>query len=231
MSAESVPPAAAQPSVPVERVGRGALAALVVIPVGVLAWVVVWSLGYIAAIVGAVVAFGAFWLYVRGAGRISRVGALVVLGITVVTLLLAFFAGIVLDVARGFGEGSGLGTWGAFTHDQFWPSFWELFPDILPEYKGDFAWAIGFGALGSFATLRTAFAAASGGTPAGTVAAGTVPAAGTPAADAPVLAPEGAAPAVAYAPAAAPEAPVEPVAAAQPEPGQEPDVADEAPAR
>lgn len=157
MSAPSVPS-----STPAERVGRGALLALLVIPAGVGAWLLVWSFGYIASIVAAGVAFGAFWLYTRGAGGISRLGALVVLGITVVTLLLAFFSGIVLDAARGFGEGSGLGTWGAFTHEQFWPTFWDIVPPVLPDYGSDFAWALGFGALGSWATLRTAFAAAKG---------------------------------------------------------------------
>lgn len=155
MSAPSVPSSA-----PVERVGRGALLALLVLPAGVAAWLVVWSLGYIASIVAALVAVGAFWLYTRGAGAISRRGALVVLGITVLTLVVAFFGGIVLDAAQGLGEASGLGTWGAFTHEQFWPTFWDVVPPVLPDYGTDFAWALGFGALGSWATLRTAFAAA-----------------------------------------------------------------------
>lgn len=203
MSAPSVPTSAR-----VERVGRGALVALLILPAGVAAWLLVWSLGYVASIVAALVSVGAFWLYTRGAGGISRVGALVVLGITVVTLLIAFFAGIVLDVAKAYGDVTGLGAWGAFTHEAFWPSFWQDFPAVFAEERGDLLWAVGFGALGSFATLRTAFAAAKG-----------VPAA-APTADLPpegvipAAAPEGGAPAVAYE-AAAPVAPAiaEPVAA------------------
>lgn len=149
------------PHLPVrENVGRGALAALVTVPVGVIAWVIVWGFGFVASIVGFVVALLALRLYLWGAGRISRAGAAVVLLTTTVTLLVAFFAGIVYDAAIGFGEGSGLGAWGAFTHPDFWPAFWEVVPPVLPEYLPDFGWAVGFGALGSFATIRSAFAAA-----------------------------------------------------------------------
>ncbi|UZN04209.1 hypothetical protein [Cellulomonas sp. S1-8] len=149
------PPAAAR-----ENIGRGTLAALVTLPVGVAAWVIVWGLGFVAAIVGAVVAFVALRLYVWGAGRISRVGAAVVLLTTAVTLVVAFFAGIVYDAAVAFGEASGLSAWESFTQAGFWPLFWDVLPEALPDYMPDFAWALGFGALGSFATLRAAFAAA-----------------------------------------------------------------------
>jgi len=149
------------PAAPVrENVRRGTLAALVTVPVGVAAWVLIWGLGYVTAIVGAVVAFVALRLYVWGAGRISRVGATVVLVTTAVTLLLALFAGMVYDGATAFVEGSGLSAWAALTHGEFWPLFFEVLPDALPDYLPDFGWAIGFGALGSFAVLRSAFAAA-----------------------------------------------------------------------
>ena len=83
------------PYLPVrENVGRGAPAALVTVPVGVIAWVIVWGFGFVASIVGFVVALLALRLYLWGAGRISRAGAAVVLLTTTVTLLVAFFAGI-----------------------------------------------------------------------------------------------------------------------------------------
>ena len=152
----SIPQAAAEPR---ENVGRGALFSLATIPAGVAVWVLLWGLGFIASIVAALVAFLAVRLYVWGAGRLSRVGAVVVVAVTVVTLALAFFGGIVLDGAVGFGELSGLGTWGAFLHEEFWPAFWLVFPEAAPEYLPDLGWAVAFGALGSFATLRAAFAA------------------------------------------------------------------------
>jgi len=168
------------PSAPArENIGRGALAALITVPVGIAAWVVVWSFGYVAAIVGFVVAFLALRLYVWGAGRISRAGAAIVLLITVVTLGLAFLAGIVYDAALSFGDASELGTWGALTHPDFWPVFAEILPVAFPDYLPDLGWALGFGALGSFATLRAAFS-----TPATPDAPQTAPGVGSsPAAD------------------------------------------------
>lgn len=167
MSAESYPPVPPRPSAPSgENVRRGTLVALATIPAGVAVWLVVWGFGFIASIIGAAVAVVAVRLYLWGAGRISRVGAVIVVAITVATLLLAFFAGIVLDAAQAFGDISGLGAWGAFTHDGFWPMFWEVAPDAFPEYVPDFLWAIGFGALGSFSTLRGVFAATGAAVPA-----------------------------------------------------------------
>lgn len=166
-----------------EPVGRGALLALLTIPVGVAAWVVLWGFGFIASIVAAGVAFLSLRLYLWGASRISRVGALVVLAVTVVTLLLAFFGGIVFDAARGIGEVSGLGTWGALMHEEFWPTFAELLPEAFPAYLPDLGWALGFGALGSFATLRSAFAAAA--TPVPVSAPPVAPPAAAPVADGP----------------------------------------------
>ncbi len=165
MSDAFVPPLAPPVAPPRENVARGALAALITVPAGVAAWVVLWGFGFIASIVAAGVAFLSLRLYLWGAGgRISRVGAAVVLLTTTVTLLLAFGAGIVYDAAVGFGDLSGLGAWGAFTHPDFWPTFWTIVPEAMPDYLPDFGWAVGFGALGSFATLRGAFAEA-GATP------------------------------------------------------------------
>jgi asparagine N-glycosylation enzyme membrane subunit Stt3 len=156
----AVTPAPQEPVAAVENVRRGTLFALIAIPVGVAAWMVIWGLGFIAALVAALVAFLAVRLYVAGAKGFSRVGAVVVLLVTVVTLLLAFFGGVVLDAAVGLGEATGLGTWGAFTHAEFWPTFWEIAPEAAPDYTRDLLLALGFGALGSFVTLRAAFAAA-----------------------------------------------------------------------
>lgn len=93
-----------------------------------------------------------------GAQGISRAGAAWVLLITTITLGAAFFGGIVYDAALAFGDASGLGAWGAFTHPNFWPVFWEVVPSAWPDYKADFSWALAFGALGSWATIRAAYA-------------------------------------------------------------------------
>lgn len=154
----SAPPVQEPPVAPTGNVGRGALFALATIPVGVAAWVVLWGLGFIASLVAALVAFLAVKLYVLGAGRLSRVGALVVLAVTVVTLALAFVAGIAWDAAVAVSEDGSISTWGALVDPTFWSWFSEILPEALPEYGTDIAWAAGFGALGAFATLRGAWA-------------------------------------------------------------------------
>lgn len=153
----SAPPVAPQPVAPPANVGRGALFALATIPVGVAAWVVLWGFGFIASIVAALVAFLAVRLYVLGAGRLSRTGALVVLAVTVVTLTLAFVGGIAWDAATAVSEDGSISAWDAVTDPGFWSWFWSILPEVLPDYGADIAWAAGFGALGSFATLRSAW--------------------------------------------------------------------------
>ncbi|NKY39906.1 hypothetical protein [Cellulomonas septica] len=164
----SAPPVQPPAVAPVGNVGRGALFALATIPLGIATWVVIWGFGFIASIVAAAVAFVAVKLYVLGAGRLSRPGALVVLAITVVTLALAFVGGIAWDAAVAVAEEGGVGTWDALTEPGFWSWFWPVLPEVLPEYGGDLAWAVGFGALGSFATLRGAWTTTAPETPSST---------------------------------------------------------------
>lgn len=154
----SAPPVAPAPVAPPANVGRGALLALATIPLGVALWVVLWGFGFIASIVAALVAFLAVRLYVLGAGRLTRTGAFVVLAVTVVTLALAFVGGIAWDAATAVSEEGDLSAWGALTAPGFWSWFAEILPEVLPDYGTDIAWAAGFGALGSFTTLRSAFA-------------------------------------------------------------------------
>ena len=146
------------PLVPREDILRGALFALIILPVGVAAWVLVWSLGFIASIVAFGVALGAVWLYRLGArGPISVVGALVVTAITIGTLLIAFFAGIVEDALIFVAEDSGY-SWAELI---VMPEFWTFLGDVLPSTFGDYVpnllMALLFGALGCFTVLRAVF--------------------------------------------------------------------------
>ncbi|MCU1417720.1 MAG: putative rane protein [Schumannella sp.] len=84
------------PAVTPENRTRGTLLALLILPAGIIAWTIIWSIGYISGIVGIGVALGALALYRRGSGgRISMNGAARVSGIIVVTLLVAFFVGVI----------------------------------------------------------------------------------------------------------------------------------------
>lgn len=143
---------------PVENVGKGTAFALLAIPAGVAVWLILWKFGFIASIVGFGVVWVAVQLYVRGSGGvISRLGAFIILGIVVLTLLLSFLAGMVYDVAEVIGEANSMTTWEAFTHDKFWTIFSDNFSDILPDYRKDFLFAAAFGALGAFSMLRAVF--------------------------------------------------------------------------
>jgi hypothetical protein len=93
--------AAAAPVVlPPENRIRGLLLSLIAVPVGVVLFVIIWNLGYVASIVGFVIAFGAFFLYKKGSGgRISIPGALIVAAVTLGTLAIAFIIAETSDLA------------------------------------------------------------------------------------------------------------------------------------
>lgn len=138
--------------------GRGTVMALGAVPVGVVLWMVMWSFGWMGSLAAFAAAALAAMLYVRGAGRISATGAGIVTGITVVTVLLAFVGGIWIDAVKFLG-----GTPLSMIVD---PEPWTLIgdnltnPDFISGYGTDFIWAVIFGLLGCFFTLRRLFQAA-----------------------------------------------------------------------
>lgn len=78
-----------------EHIGRGVARALLMVPVGIAAWLVVRNLGFISGWIALVVALGMLALYRSGARRLSGVGATIVIllaGVTIATALLAGFA-------------------------------------------------------------------------------------------------------------------------------------------
>jgi hypothetical protein len=141
-----VPAAAAAPALPPENLVRGLLLTLLIIPAGVFVFSLLWSVGFISALVGFGVAFGAYFLYRLGSGgRVSMPGAIVVTVVTVVTLVLAFLIAIAADVAH-------------ITHVSI-PE--ALFGPHLASAIGANALnaliTVGFGVLGCFTVLRNAF--------------------------------------------------------------------------
>lgn len=91
-------PVAPAAVLPPENLPRGLILALLAIPAGVLVYMIIWNLGYIAGIVGFLVAFGAYFLYRFGSGgRVSIKGGIIIAAITLVTLVLAFILGEVWD--------------------------------------------------------------------------------------------------------------------------------------
>lgn len=181
--AMSATPESTTPSLPSENIPRGTLIALLIIPAGILAWVLLWRFGIVASLVAFGIAIGALWLYRFGSGgRVSRTGAIRVTIITVVALVLAFLAGLVSDVLPMYANQRNLNPVAALTS----PEFWSFFSHALGNNPGNVAVQLGlalvFGALGCFSVLRTAFvqtraadaAAAAGATP-GVPTAGAAP--------------------------------------------------------
>jgi hypothetical protein len=145
----SAAPEPTTPSLRAENVPRGTLLTLLVIPAGIMVWVILWSVGFIASIVAFGVALGGMWLYRLGSGgRLSRAGAIRVTGITIVTLLLAFVAGLISDDLASYSRAVQAG------------EFLDAFGDAIEQNAGAYAvplvLALVFGALGCFTVLRTA---------------------------------------------------------------------------
>ena len=146
---------AMRPSGLPENVIAGAFFALLAIPVGVIALTLLWSIGFIASIVGFLVAFSAFWLYRRGSGGIiSRVGAWTITAIVAFTLAFGLWIAMVVDYAHGLGHLSNIGL------PEFWPQFNSDFADNVNLNLLSIVLVFVFGALGSFRILGRAFATA-----------------------------------------------------------------------
>ena len=138
-----------------ENVIGGTLLALLAIPVGVIALTLLWSIGFIASIVGFLVAFSAFWLYRRGSGgAISRVGAWTITAIVVFALAFGLWVAMVVGFANGLGHLGNIGEPG------FWPQFNAHFGDLVNENVLSIVLIFVFGALGAFRILGRAFATA-----------------------------------------------------------------------
>lgn len=137
-----------------ERIGRGILLSLLIIPAGVIAWTIIWQLGFMSAIIAFGVALGGAWLYRRGSGgRMGVAGVISTIAVTLVTLALSFLAGIATDLAA-FLE---IDTWTAITSPEFWDLYFlNIFdnPDLWSELTGDILFALLFAALGTFSVFR-----------------------------------------------------------------------------
>ena len=77
---------------------RGLALALLAIPAGVTAWVLLWQFGFIASVVAWGIAAGAAWLYRIGASQdVTKAAAPYIITIILLGVILAFLGGIVSD--------------------------------------------------------------------------------------------------------------------------------------
>ncbi len=142
-------------SLPSENLQRGVIFALVVVPLGIVAWDILWSVGFVASIVAFGVAWGAVRLYRMGSGgRITRPGATAVAIITIVTLLIAYLSGFVVDVVQALVKQGA-----TVTEALSYPPFWGYVGSSMTTSSAliSLLLAVLFGALGCFSVLRGAF--------------------------------------------------------------------------
>lgn len=138
-----------------ERVVRGILLSLLVVPVGVVAWVALWNAGFVASIVSFGVAFAATWLYRVGSrgARVTRGAFWALVGIIAATVVISFIAGMFTDLVGEAGQTFGE----AIVSPALWSTFWNnVFtnPVLWQAYGPQFLVALLFAALGCFSTIR-----------------------------------------------------------------------------
>ncbi len=143
-------------SLPTENVQRGVIFALIVLPVGVVAWDILWSFGFVASIVAFGVAYLAVRLYRFGSGgRVTRSGAIAIAVITIGTLVIAFISGFAVDLLGDYSRISGQSIPESLVSPRFWGIvFGAMFQ---PQSLISLLLAAAFGALGCFGILRGAF--------------------------------------------------------------------------
>ncbi|MGI3781701.1 MAG: hypothetical protein ACRYG2_13085 [Janthinobacterium lividum] len=142
----------AVPALPPERVGHGALLALLAIPVGVVLTAVIWKLGFVASISGIVVSAGAAVLYARGSGGRVKKGIPVVLAVAAVGIAASFLAAVAVDLYDVFPQldpelSATYPSRGSFvTHNL-------CYPPVLKEYVRTGVLLVVFGVVGAFGTI------------------------------------------------------------------------------
>jgi hypothetical protein len=90
-------PAVTVPEAP-ERVGRGLLFASLGVLAGVVLTVVIWRLGFVASLTSLLLAVGAGWLYVKGAGAPPRKGLVPLLLLIVAGVVVALLVAVASDI-------------------------------------------------------------------------------------------------------------------------------------
>ncbi len=138
---------------PQEDIRRGTLFTLIVIPVGIALWLLLWNVGIVASIVSFLIAWGAGTLYRFGARRItSTAGVWRVVVIVVVTVVAALIAGYAWDILGVYRSQGGIEFSDAIVMPEFWQDTFHWMFDGSNAFQ--LIISIAFAALGCFRTLR-----------------------------------------------------------------------------
>jgi hypothetical protein len=143
-------------SAPSENVQRGVVFALLALPVGVIAWDILWTFGFVASIVAFGVAYLAVRLYRFGSGgRVTRSGAIAIAVITIGTLIIAYISGYAVQIVGLYSNQFGT----SIPESLLAPRFWSIVFASMTTGSAliQLLLAAVFGALGCFGILRNAF--------------------------------------------------------------------------
>lgn len=128
---------------------NGLLLALLTIPVGIVLWVTLWNMGFMASLVAFVIAYGAVWLYkTQTGGHVSKPAAYSLIAIIITGVVLSFISGMVADGWAYFSEA----TEGATLLSR---EFLDFISDNLSSveiwsaYQNDLILAVVFGLIGA----------------------------------------------------------------------------------
>lgn len=139
-------------SLPIQKhnVVRGRLLALLVIPVGVALWILLWSWGFMSALVAFAIAYGAIWLFKLGAKtQPSRTDVYYLLAVIAVGVVAAFLGGMISDAWNVWSTEVASGA--EFFGVDFWSFVGQNITngDLWKSYMTDILIAIVFAALGA----------------------------------------------------------------------------------
>jgi hypothetical protein len=143
-------------SLPSENLQRGVIFALIALPAGVIAWDLLWSLGFIASIVSFGIAFLAERLYRFGSGgRLGRSGAIAVAAVTIGTLIIAVISGFAVQIVGLYSQRFGT----SIPESLLAPRFWSIVFASMTSGQAvvSLLLAAAFAVLGCFRILSTAF--------------------------------------------------------------------------
>jgi hypothetical protein len=139
---------------------KGLLLAVLAIPAGIVAWDVLWSFGFIAALVAFGISWAAIKLYVIGAGaEPDKDAAKVLLGIVVAGVVLSFVSGMAMDAQMVYSDTQHVSAIQAFTSADFWSFFAANlgYADVWGQYTTDILISLAFAVLGAYGTIRDLF--------------------------------------------------------------------------
>jgi hypothetical protein len=135
---------------PPEFVARGLIWATGAVVVGVVLTIILWRVGFIASITSFILAAGAGFLYMKGAGAPPRRGVVPLVLLILVGVAIGFFGVIASDAWDAYDKLGLAGTQSrmSFIGDNVFRG------EVIKSYGGDMAMYFVFAALGIFSTLR-----------------------------------------------------------------------------